>query len=125
MFDFTVFSYFAALIGKTFPVDSGAGPLLLAMATFGVGFVMRPLGGVLIGNYADRAGRRAALTLTIQLMIAGTALIALTPSYARIGVIAPVLVVIGRLQGLSAGGEIGASTTFLMESARCPAAASW
>ena len=58
MFDFTVFSYFAALIGKTFfPVDSGAGPLLLAMATFGVGFVMRPLGGVLIGNYADRAGR--------------------------------------------------------------------
>ncbi|WP_438820582.1 MFS transporter [Burkholderia lata] len=118
MFDFTVFSYFAALIGKTFfPVDSGAGPLLLAMATFGVGFVMRPLGGVLIGNYADRAGRRAALTLTIQLMIAGTALIALTPSYARIGVVAPVLVVIGRLlQGLSAGGEIGASTTFLMES---------
>ncbi|MPW18742.1 Major facilitator superfamily, (MFS_1) family [Paraburkholderia piptadeniae] len=118
MFDFTVFSYFAALIGKTFfPVDSGVGPLLLAMATFGVGFVMRPLGGILIGNYADRAGRRAALTLTIQLMIAGTAIIALTPSYARIGVVAPVLVVIGRLlQGLSAGGEVGASTTLLMES---------
>ena len=118
MFDFTVFSYFAGLIGKTFfPVDSGAGPLLLAMATFGVGFVMRPLGGVLIGNYADRAGRRAALTLTIVLMMIGTAAIALTPGYAQIGVAAPVLVVIGRLlQGLSAGGEIGASTTFLMES---------
>lgn len=118
MFDFTVFSYFAGLIGKTFfPVNSSAGPLLLAMATFGVGFVMRPLGGVLIGNYADRAGRRAALTLTIVLMMIGTAIIALTPGYAQIGIAAPVLVVIGRLlQGLSAGGEIGASTTFLMES---------
>ncbi|AQV94010.1 MFS transporter [Cupriavidus necator] len=118
MFDFTVFSYFAAQIGKTFfPVDSSAGPLLLAMATFGVGFVMRPLGGILIGNYADRAGRRAALTLTILLMMAGTALIALTPGYAQIGIAAPLLVVVGRLlQGLSAGGEIGASTTFLMES---------
>jgi MHS family proline/betaine transporter-like MFS transporter len=118
MFDFTVFSYFAGVIGKTFfPVDSSAGPLLLAMATFGVGFVMRPLGGILIGNYADRAGRRAALTLTILLMMIGTAIIALTPGYARIGIAAPVLVVMGRLlQGLSAGGEIGASTTFLMES---------
>ncbi|MBV8034405.1 MFS transporter [Roseateles sp.] len=118
MFDFTVFSYFAGLIGKTFfPVDSSIGPFLLAMATFGVGFVMRPLGGILIGNYADRAGRRAALTLTIALMMIGTAIIALTPGYAQIGIAAPVLVVIGRLlQGLSAGGEIGASTTFLMES---------
>ncbi|VVD76885.1 Proline/betaine transporter [Pandoraea iniqua] len=118
MFDFTVFSFFAGIIGKNFfPVGSGTGPLLLAMATFGVGFVMRPLGGILIGNYADRAGRRAALSLTIALMMVGTGLIALTPSYASIGVIAPVLIVFGRLlQGLSAGGEIGASTTFLMES---------
>ncbi|MFK0378267.1 MFS transporter [Pandoraea sp. NPDC090278] len=118
MFDFTVFSFFAAIIGKNFfPVDSGAGPLLLAMATFGVGFVMRPLGGILIGNYADRAGRRAALTLTIALMMVGTALIALTPGYATLGIAAPVLIVVGRLlQGLSAGGEIGAATTFLMES---------
>ncbi|SAK60198.1 major facilitator transporter [Caballeronia pedi] len=118
MFDFTVFSYFAALIAKNFfPVDSEAGPMLLALATFGVGFVMRPLGGILIGGYADRHGRKAALTLTIALMMIGTAMIALTPTYARIGIAAPVCVVLGRLlQGLSAGGEIGAATTFLMES---------
>ncbi|WP_321912268.1 MULTISPECIES: MFS transporter [unclassified Paraburkholderia] len=118
MFDFTVFSYFAALIAKAFfPVDSGAGSMLLALATFGVGFVMRPLGGVLIGGYADRKGRKAALTLTIALMMAGTALIALTPTYAQIGVAAPIAVVAGRLlQGLSAGGEIGTATAFLMES---------
>lgn len=119
MYDFTVFSFFAAQIGRNFfPTESASGSLLLAMATFGVGFVMRPLGGLIIGNYADRAGRRAALSLTILLMMLGTALIGLTPSYAAIGVTAPVLVVLGRLlQGLSAGGEVGAATTFLMESA--------
>lgn len=119
MYDFTVFSFFAAQIGRNFfPTDSASGSLLLAMATFGVGFVMRPLGGLIIGNYADRAGRRAALSLTILLMMAGTALIALTPGYATIGIAAPAFVVLGRLlQGLSAGGEVGAATTFLMESA--------
>lgn len=118
MFDFTVFSFFAVIIGKNFfPVDTASGPLLLAMATFGVGFVMRPLGAVLIGNYADRTGRKAALTLTILLMTLGTALLAFAPTYAQIGMAAPMLIVLGRLlQGLSAGGEIGASTTFLMES---------
>jgi MHS family proline/betaine transporter-like MFS transporter len=118
MFDFTIYSFFALLIGKQFfPSDTPFGSLLMAVATFGIGFVMRPLGGVLIGNYADRAGRKAAMTLTIMMMAVGTALIGLAPTYKSIGVLAPILIVIGRLiQGFSAGGEIGASTTLLMES---------
>lgn len=118
MFDFTIYSFFAVIIGKQFfPSDSPFGSLLMAVATFGIGFVMRPLGGVVIGNYADRSGRKAAMMLTIVLMAAGTALIGLAPPYASIGVLAPVLIVVGRLlQGFSAGGEIGASTTLLMES---------
>ncbi len=118
LFDFTVFSFFAGLIGKLFfPVEGEYGPLLLALATFGIGFVMRPVGSVVIGNYADRAGRKPALTLTIGLMSLGTAIIGLAPTYAQIGIAAPLLVVTGRLlQGFSAGGEIGAATSFLMES---------
>ncbi|MWL91465.1 MFS transporter [Cupriavidus sp. SW-Y-13] len=119
MYDFTVYSFFAAIIGRLFfPASSPTASLLLSFATFGVGFVMRPLGAVLIGNMADRRGRKAALTLTIALMTVGTALIAFTPSYASIGVTATVLIVAGRLlQGLSAGGEIGAASALLMESA--------
>jgi MHS family proline/betaine transporter-like MFS transporter len=118
MYDFTVYSFFAAVIGQLFfNVASPAAALLLSLATFGVGFVMRPLGAVLIGNYADRHGRKAALTLTIALMTLGTALIALTPTYDSIGLAATVLLVLGRLlQGLSAGGEIGAASAALMES---------
>jgi len=117
-FDFTVFSFFAGLIGKLFfPVEGEYGPLLLSLATFGIGFVMRPLGSVVIGNYADRAGRKPALTLTIGLMALGTAIIGLAPTYAQIGIAAPLLIVAGRLlQGFSAGGEVGAATSFLMES---------
>jgi MHS family proline/betaine transporter-like MFS transporter len=119
MYDFTVYSFFAATIGRLFfPSSSPLASLLLSFATFGAGFVMRPLGAVLIGNMADRRGRKAALTLTIALMTAGTALIAFTPSHATIGVTATVLVVLGRLlQGLSAGGEIGAASALLLESA--------
>ncbi|MDE1179297.1 MFS transporter [Paraburkholderia sp.] len=119
MFDFTIYSFFAVLIGKLyFPSNTAFGSLLMAVATFGIGFVMRPLGGIVIGNYADRSGRKSAMSLTIGLMAAGTALIGLAPTYAQIGVFAPLLIVAGRLlQGFSAGGEIGASTTFLMESA--------
>ncbi|EHP38146.1 major facilitator superfamily permease, partial [Cupriavidus basilensis OR16] len=119
MYDFTVYSFFAATIGKLFfPSSSPLASLLLSFATFGAGFVMRPLGAVLIGNLADQRGRKAALTLTIVLMTAGTALIAFTPTHASIGVAATVLVVIGRLlQGLSAGGEIGAASALLLESA--------
>lgn len=118
MYDFTVYSFFALLIGKLFfPSDSPYGSLLLAVATFGIGFVMRPLGGVIIGNYADRKGRKAALTLTIGLMVAGTLCIAFAPTYASAGVFGSLMILAGRLlQGFSLGGEVGAATSMLMES---------
>jgi MFS transporter, MHS family, proline/betaine transporter len=116
-FDFTVYSFFALTIGKLFfPTMSSYGQLLASVATFGVGFVMRPLGGIVIGAYADRAGRKPAMTLTIFMMALGCMLIGLAPTYAQIGVAAPVLIVFARLlQGFSAGGEVGASTTLLIE----------
>lgn len=119
LFDFTVFSFFASIIGaEFFPSTSRYGSLLMAVSIFGVGFIMRPLGGMLLGAYADRAGRKSALLLTIVLMGLGTATIALAPTYAQVGIAAPVIILIGRLiQGFSAGGEIGASTTLLLESA--------
>ena len=118
-FDFTVYSFFALTIGKLFfPTMSSYGQLLASVATFGVGFVMRPLGGIVIGAYADRAGRKPAMTLTIFMMALGCMLIGLAPTYAQIGVAAPVLIVFARLlQGFSAGGEVGASTTLLIEAA--------
>jgi MFS transporter, MHS family, proline/betaine transporter len=118
-FDFTVYGFLALVIGKNFfPNFNAYGQLLLTVASFGVGFVMRPLGGIVIGAYADRAGRKKALTLTIFLMALGCALIALAPTYAQIGVAAPLLIVLARLvQGFSAGGEVGASTTLLVEHA--------
>nr|WP_231752986.1 MFS transporter [Burkholderia sp. TSV86] len=117
-FDFTVYSFFAALIGKLFfPATTDIGALMVSLATFGVGFVARPLGSIAIGAYADRAGRKPALVLTVGLMALGTGMIGFAPTYAAIGVAAPVLVVTGRLlQGFSAGGEVGAATTLLMES---------
>ncbi|MCD4505767.1 MFS transporter [Chromobacterium piscinae] len=118
LYDFTVFSFFAVLIGKLFfPSQSEYGSLLMALATFGIGFVMRPLGSIVIGRIADRSGRKPALTLTIWLMTGGTALIGLAPTYNNIGILAPFLIVLGRLlQGFAAGGEVGAATSFLMES---------
>ncbi len=118
-FDFTVYGFLALVIGKLFfPTFDSNGQLLLAVATFGVGFIMRPLGGIVIGAYADRAGRKKALTLTISLMALGCAMIAFAPTYATIGVAAPAAVVLARLiQGFSAGGEVGASTTLLVEHA--------
>ena len=116
-FDFGVYAFFAVMIGKVFfPVSSPTGQLLLSFSAFGMGFIMRPVGAVLIGSYADRAGRRAALTVTILLMALGTAIIALTPSYASIGLAAPIAVVLARLlQGFSAGGEVGVATSYLVE----------
>jgi MHS family proline/betaine transporter-like MFS transporter len=116
-FDFTVFSFFAAVIGELFfPVGSQAGALMLSLATFGVGFIVRPLGSIVIGAYADRAGRKPALVLTVSMMALGTGIIGLAPTYASIGLVAPLLIVVGRLlQGFSAGGEVGAATTLLME----------
>ncbi len=118
-FDFTVYGFLALVIGRLFfPTFNSYGQLLLTVASFGVGFVMRPLGGIVIGAYADRAGRKKAMTLTIFMMALGCAIIALTPTYAQIGVAAPLLIVFARLiQGFSAGGEVGASTTLLVEHA--------
>lgn len=118
-FDFTVYGFLALVIGKLFfPTFNSYGQLLLTVASFGVGFIMRPLGGIVIGAYADRAGRKKAMTLTIFLMALGCAMIALAPTYAQIGVAAPLLIVLARLiQGFSAGGEVGASTTLLVEHA--------
>lgn len=118
-YDFVAFSFFAGTIGALFfPARDATGQLLLALATYGVGFFLRPLGGVVLGAYADRKGRKAATVLTLLLMACGTGLIGLSPTYAQIGVFAPALMVFGRLlQGFSAGGEVGASTTLLAESA--------
>lgn len=118
-FDFTVYGFLAIVLGKVFfPEASGYGQALLSVATFGIGFVARPLGGIVIGAYADRSGRRAAMLLTILLMALGCAIIGFTPGYATIGITAPILLVIARLiQGFSAGGEVGTSTTVLLESA--------
>lgn len=118
-YDFTVYSFFAILIGKLFfPVHSSFGQLMLAVASFGVGFVTRPLGGLVIGMYADRAGRKSAMIVTLLLMAAGTLLIAIAPTYAQIGLGAPILLVLARLlQGFASGGEVGASTTLLLEQA--------
>lgn len=119
IFDFTVYSFFAAIIGKLyFPSDSAYGSLLMSVAVFGVGFVVRPLGSMILGSYADRCGRKAAMLRTILLMGLGTAFIAFTPTYEQIGIIAPIMIVLGRLlQGFAAGGEVGSATTLLLESA--------
>lgn len=116
-FDFTVYSFFAVIIAKLFfPTGDELTSLLLAVATFGVGFFMRPVGGILLGIYADRVGRKAALSVTILLMAAGTTLIGIAPTYDQIGLFAPLIIVVARLlQGFSAGGEMGSATAFLTE----------
>ncbi|EYS86076.1 major facilitator transporter [Cupriavidus sp. SK-4] len=116
-YDFTVYSFFAVLIGKLFfPVTGSFGQLMLSLATFGVGFVARPLGGLLIGLYADRVGRKPAMALTLWLMGLGSLLFVVTPTYAQAGLAAPLLIVLARLlQGFALGGEVGASTALLME----------
>ncbi|MGW1074187.1 MFS transporter [Streptomyces sp. NPDC002537] len=121
-YDWYAYSFLAIYIAdRVFPKGSGNSlvPLLSTFAVFAVGFFMRPVGGLLMGAVADRRGRRVALTVTILLMGGGSLLVALTPTYASVGVLAPVVLVIARLvQGLSVGGEFAASTTFLIESAR-------
>jgi MFS transporter, MHS family, proline/betaine transporter len=117
-YDFTVYSFSAVIIGSLFfPSTSPASSLLLSLATFGAGFVMRPLGAIVIGHVADTRGRKAGLTLSLSLMTVGTWLIACLPGYASIGPAATVLMVLARLmQGLAAGGEIGPASASLMES---------
>jgi MFS transporter, MHS family, proline/betaine transporter len=116
-FDFLIYGYFAVNISKLFfPTGNGTVSLLITFATFGFSYVVRPLGAIVIGAYTDRHGRRAGLTLSIAMMMIGTAMMAVMPTYAVIGVAAPVLVLIARLlQGFSVGGEFGSATAFLVE----------
>ncbi len=117
MYDFMVFGYYAAAIGRTFfPQASSWASLMYSLATFGVGFLMRPLGALVLGPYIDRRGRRAGLMLTLGLMSLGTLSIACMPGYKSIGIAAPLLVVAGRLlQGFSAGVELGGVSVYLSE----------
>ncbi|MBL8781494.1 MAG: MFS transporter [Alphaproteobacteria bacterium] len=141
-YDFIVFSFFAVMIAKAFfppelitdypfldamiksvlPANMASGSivgLLAVLATFWTGFLTRPIGAVIIGAYADRVGRKAAMTFTIMLMAVGTAIVAFTPGYATIGIAAPILLIVGRLiQGFSCGGEVGPATSYLLESAQ-------
>ncbi|MBI1211794.1 MAG: MFS transporter [Alphaproteobacteria bacterium] len=129
-YDFIVYTFFAVMIAEAFfPGTDSFLKLLGSLITFGVGFATRPLGAAIIGAYADRAGRRAALTLTLVLMAIGSAVVGLTPSYASIGIWAPIILLAGRLlQGFSCGGEVGPATAYLMEAApahRRAALTSW
>src|SRR4051794_33862214 len=117
MYDFFVFGYYASAIGKAFfPNSSEFAQLMLAFMTFGAGFLMRPLGAIVLGVYIDHHGRRAGLLLTLGLMAIGTLSIALVPGYETLGWLAPTIVVVGRLiQGFSAGVELGGVSVYLSE----------
>ena len=119
MFDFFLFGFYASYISKAFfPGDNDTAKLLLTFMTFGAGFLMRPLGAVILGGYIDRIGRRRGLLVTLGIMAMGTVLIAAVPSYATIGLLAPLLILIGRLlQGFSAGVELGGVSVYLSEMA--------
>jgi MHS family proline/betaine transporter-like MFS transporter len=116
-FDFIVYGFFAVTMAKLFfPTGNETISLLLALGTFGVTFFMRPLGAIILGSYADRYGRKSTFTLTITLMMVGTAIIVVAPTYSSIGLLAPFLIVVARMiQGFSAGGEFGSATAFLAE----------
>ena len=116
-YDFVTFAFFASQIGRTFFPSNTAGVSLLAsLATFGVGFLMRPLGAFFIGRFGDRAGRKPAMLLSFTLIGVGVVGLPLIPSYASIGILAPILAIVFRLlQGFALGGEVGPSTAFLME----------
>lgn len=117
MYDFMVFGYYAAAIGRTFfPKGNELAQLMSAFLTFGVGFLMRPLGALILGAYIDKHGRRKGLIVTLALMSIGTVSIAVVPGYAVLGIVAPLLVVCGRLlQGFSAGVELGGVSVYLAE----------
>lgn len=116
-YDFITYSFFAIQIGHTFfPAQSEYSSLMLSLATFGAGFVTRPIGGIVLGIYSDRIGRRPAMLLSFALM--GTAILAisLTPSYNAIGLAAPIIVIVARMvQGFALGGEVGPTTAYLLE----------
>ena len=119
MFDFFLFGLYAAEISRSFfPTGDAFSSLMLTFAVFGAGFLMRPLGAILLGGYVDRVGRRRGLMVTLGIMACGTVLIAFVPDYATIGIAAPLLVLLGRLlQGFSAGAELGGVSVYLAEMA--------
>lgn len=118
-YDFVVFGFLTAIISRLFfPAESEYASLLLTTATFGVGFFMRPLGAIVLGVYADKKGRKAAMQLIIALMTVAMALIAFAPTYAAIGIAAPIMILLARLlQGFATGGEFASATSFLVETA--------
>jgi MHS family alpha-ketoglutarate permease-like MFS transporter len=118
-FDWYVYASFSLYFAKAFfPKGDQTAQLLSAAAVFAVGFLMRPVGAWMMGAYADRVGRKAALTLSMVMMCGGSLVIALTPGYATIGMVAPIILVLARMfQGLSVGGEYGASATYMSEMA--------
>src|SRR6516164_7529140 len=107
----------AATIGEVFfPAGNATVSLLITFGTFGLAYLMRPLGAIIVGTYTDRAGRKAGLTLSIGLMLIGTTLMVVTPGFATIGLAAPIIITVARLlQGFSVGGEFGSAVTFLVE----------
>ena len=119
MYDFMVYAYYATYIAREiFPSSSAYASLMMTLGTFGAGYLMRPLGAVVLGAYIDKHGRRTGLILTLLLMAIGTLVIACTPGYRVIGVFAPLIVVLGRLlQGFSAGVEVGGASVYLSEMA--------
>src|ERR1700726_972949 len=119
MFDFFLFGFYASHIAQAFfPSNNEITSLLFTFMTFGAGFLMRPLGAIVLGGYVDRVGRRQGLIMTLSIMACGTGLIAFVPGYATIGLAAPALVLIGRLlQGFSAGAELGGVSVYLSEMA--------
>lgn len=118
-FDIAIYGFFAIYIGKHFfPTTNQTASLLLTFGTFGASYLVRPIGGMVLGAYADKHGRKAALVMSVSLMMLGTAIVAFMPTYASIGIAAPLGVFAARLiQGFSAGGEFGASTAMLIEHA--------
>ncbi|AOJ02587.1 MFS transporter [Burkholderia mayonis] len=117
MYDFMVYGYYASAIAKTyFPNGNAFASLMLSLSVFGAGFLMRPVGAIVLGAYIDHHGRRKGLILTLALMALGTLTVATIPGYATIGVLAPILVLLGRLlQGFSAGVELGGVSVYLSE----------
>jgi MHS family proline/betaine transporter-like MFS transporter len=116
-YDIAIYGYFAVYVSKAFfPNNDPTTSLLLTFGTFGLSFLVRPIGGVVLGAYADRHGRKASLMVSIVMMTIGTSVIAFMPAYETVGILAPIAVLTARLvQGFSAGGEFGSSTAFLVE----------
>ena len=119
-FDFVVYGFFAVTLAEVFfPANNPTVSLLVTFSAFGLAYLARPLGAVIVGGYTDRAGRKAGLLLSIALMMIGTTLMAVTPGYATIGIAAPIIITLARLlQGFSVGGEFGSAVSFLAEHGR-------